>query len=250
MGWADGPLMGFDIESTGVDVETDHILTASFVHARPGETLLSETVWMNPGVAIPVGATQIHGITNEKIKQVGEDPATVLESTVLILTAMVNDQTPIVGMNISYDLTILDRNCRRHGVVPLGERLDPIAPVVDIMVLDKLVDPFRKGTGMRKLSALCPLYKVDPGTAHESASDALAAMRIAWRMAKLYPALGRLSAMELHRGQVMWKAEQDKSFARWLKTQKRDATGVDGQWPIRYPVTAAAYADTGSMLWE
>ena len=31
MGWTDGPLLGFDTETTGVDVDNDRIVTAALV---------------------------------------------------------------------------------------------------------------------------------------------------------------------------------------------------------------------------
>lgn len=243
-GWIDGPMLGFDIEATGVDVESDHILSASLVHIRHrlGDKLkrrevLADTQWINPGVPIPPGATAIHGITDGYVQTVGHDPPEVLESVVLVLAAVLSEGTPLVGMNVPYDLTILDRNCRRHGVTTLSERVvgtaGEIAPVVDVMVLDKAVDPYRKGKGMRKLGAICPLYRVQAGTAHDSEQDALAACRVAWRIGRMYRKVGRLNPYELHSLQAQWKIEQDTSFAAWLVKQDRDPAGVDGQWPIR-----------------
>lgn len=244
MGWVDGPMLGFDTECTGVDVETDHILSASFVWVSPmvGDKLgrsrrESHTCWIDPGVPIPPGATAIHGITDEFIRLNGGVPARVLDEVVSIIEVSLVAGTPLVGMNVPYDLTILDRNCRRHGVKPLADRMAEfdgvVAPVIDIMVLDKAVDPYRRGSGMRKLEAICPLYRVDPGTAHDSESDALAACRIAWRIGRMYPKLGKLDVWQLHLLQQQWKVEQDTSFAAYLVRNDRDPTGVDGQWPVR-----------------
>jgi DNA polymerase III subunit epsilon len=244
-GWIDGPMLGFDTECTGVDVETDHILSVSLVHIRhrvgnkgPRE-VLADTQWINPGVPIPPGATEIHGITDGYVSTVGGDPAEILEGVALVLTAVITEGTPIVGMNVPYDLTILDRNCRRHGVRTLSERMQEfngtIAPVVDVMVLDKAVDPYRRGSGMRKLGAICPLYRVATGTLHDSEQDALATCRVAWRIGRMYRSVGRLDAYDLHLLQKQWKIEQDTSFAAYLVRNDRDPVGVDGQWPIRRP---------------
>jgi DNA polymerase III subunit epsilon len=244
-GWVDGPMLGFDTECTGVDVETDHILSVSLVHIRhrvghkgPRE-VLADTQWINPGVPIPPGATAIHGITDGYVRACGGDPAEILEGVALVLAAVLAEGTPIVGMNVPYDLTILDRNCRRHGVTTLSERLADaeveIEPVIDVMVLDKAVDPYRKGSGMRKLEALLPLYRVPSGTLHDSEQDALATCRVAWRIGRMYRSVGRLDAYDLHRLQQQWKVEQDTSFAAYLVRNDRDPVGVDGQWPIRQP---------------
>jgi DNA polymerase-3 subunit epsilon len=245
-GWIDGPLLGFDTECTGVDVESDHILSASLVHIRhrvgnkgPRE-VMADTQWINPGVPIPPGATAIHGITDGYVKTVGQDPVPVLEAVVLVLAAVLTEGTPLVGMNVPYDLTILDRNCRRHGIRTLSERMEEfngtIAPVIDVMVLDKAVDPYRRGSGMRKLEALYPIYKVQSGTLHDSEQDALGTCRIAWRIGRMYPRVGKLDVYDLHLLQKQWKLEQDTSFAAYLVKNDRDPNGVDGQWPIRRPL--------------
>lgn len=236
-GWVDGPMLAFDTECTGVSVETDHILSASLVHITPDDKLggcrkMADTVWINPGVPIPAGATAIHGITDQYIALNGKRPDEMLEAIVLVLKAVLEEETPLVGMNVVYDLTILDRNCRRHGVEPLSERVE-VCPVIDIFVLDKAVDPYRKGSGMRKLEAICPLYRVEHGQAHDSEADAIAAARIAWRIGKMYRKLGKLTAVQVHTLQERWKLDQDDSFAAWLIRQGKEATGLDGQWPVR-----------------
>ena len=194
---------------------------------------MSSTEWIDPGVPIPESASKIHGIYDRDIKEKGQDPPETLEAIVLVIAALMSEGVPLVGMNMAFDLTMLDRNCRRWGVVPLCDRVE-IVPVIDAMVLDKKVEPFRRGTGMRRLTSIAPLYGVPiDGKAHTSEFDALLAARVIWRIGKMYHPVGQLSAIELHHYQVVWKQAQDKSFAAWLKGQQRDATGVDGQWPYR-----------------
>ena len=75
----------------------------------------------------------------------------------------------------------------------------------------------------------------------------MAAARVAWRIGRIYPAVGALAADELHDLQVGWKRDQDVSFARWLKSQQKDATGVDGSWPYR-PHPDEEPAPTGELV--
>ncbi|NUQ88686.1 MAG: 3'-5' exonuclease, partial [Glycomyces artemisiae] len=57
--WFEGPLLGFDTETTGVSVEQDRIVQAALV------TGTGSTTWLiDPGVTIPPGATRVHGITD------------------------------------------------------------------------------------------------------------------------------------------------------------------------------------------
>ena len=167
----------------------------------------------------------------------------------MVLAACLGD-TPVVGMNLVFDFTMLDRNCRRVGVTPLADRCE-VAPVIDAFVLDKHVDPYRKGKGVRKLSAIAPLYRVpfDDAQAHGAEYDALAAARVVWRIGRVYPPLGQLTAREVHNLQVAAKADQDKSFGAYLRRKNESDAGLDGAWPVKplTPVTTGPLEDV--PLW-
>ena len=54
----------FDLETTGVDVTTDRIVTAHVGLLGPDGVALRSQSWLaDPGVEIPEGATAVHGIT-------------------------------------------------------------------------------------------------------------------------------------------------------------------------------------------
>lgn len=237
MGWHTGEMLGFDTETTGVDFATDHILSASLVHIVPGRPAYSNTDWINPGVPIPAAATRIHGITDESIQLNGGDPASKLGAIAAVLHAVLSEHdVPLVGQNIAFDLTMLDTNCRRHGVPTVSERLSghsQLWPVVDTLVLDKKLHRYRKGTGARRLGSLCKVYNVPEVRAHDSAADALVALQIAWRMGTLYPRLGSLPLADLHALQVQWKLEQDAEFTAYRRRENNPVSDADGQWPIR-----------------
>ena len=55
MAWTQGPFLGFDTETTGVNTSTDRIVTAALITREGGVT--TERTWLlNPGVEIPVEA--------------------------------------------------------------------------------------------------------------------------------------------------------------------------------------------------
>lgn len=236
--WLEQPMLAFDCETTGISTDSDSILTAALIHIQPqgSPRCQGEVTWINPGVPIPPETTAIHGITDEQVRERGEDPVQALEALCLVIAACLRDGMPLVGMNVPFDLTMLDRNCRRWGVQPLAARTE-IFPAIDAFVLDKAVDQYRKGS--RKLQALCSLYRVPLTNAHSALDDALAAARVCWRIGRMYPPVGDLSPGDLHDWQQAVKLKQDRDFAAYLCREKRDATGVDGQWPWRPPSTPA-----------
>lgn len=231
MTWHTEPLVGFDLETTGVDVETARIVTAALVFRTEEGTYNTRSWLADPGVDIPAEAAAVHGITTEKAKADGEPAAEVVDSVTTWLAAAAREGRPLVAMNARYDFTVLDRECRRHGVATLGQRLcDTVGPgpVIDPYILDKQADKYRPGS--RRLEALAAHYGVELTAAHTSDADARAAIEVAVAIAEKYPQL-QVHPDQLHVWQIRWAAEQAASFQ--AHKRKTDPYAViDAEWPL------------------
>lgn len=230
--WHTGRMAGFDLETTGIDVESDRIVTACVVQVGGGLPVQSADWLADPGIEIPDGAAAVHGITTEKARAEGAPAAEVVESLVAALAQVVVDGIPIVAMNARYDLTLLDREARRHGVRPLSDVVGGDLRVIDPLVLDKTVDTYRKGS--RSLTALCEHYQVVLDGAHSADADAIAACRVAWRLGQRFPQLAGTELGELHAAQRMWAAKQAAGLAAYFtRTGKVEAAAsVRAEWPL------------------
>ncbi len=62
------PVIFFDLETTGINVAADRIVELSFLKVDVNGNESSKTVRVNPGMRIPSKSTEIHGITDEDIK--------------------------------------------------------------------------------------------------------------------------------------------------------------------------------------
>lgn len=229
--WHNGRLLAFDVESTGPDPDYARIVTATVIELGPnvaGGKRVHE--WLaNPGVPIPAGATAVHGITTERAVEDGTDPAQVVFELLTILGPALGHGIPVVAFNAAYDLTVLDRECRRHKVDTLSRRGD-VAPIIDPHVIDKAVDKYRKGK--RTLAVTCERYGIDLGDAHDATADALGAARLAWKLAEAYPDELQRPLPELHDLQVGWRAEQAASLATYFARQGKPQS-VSGAWPVQ-----------------
>lgn len=242
MNWFDGRLAAFDIETTGTDTENDRIVTAAVSIVGGGEDPVSRSWLVNPGVTIPAEATAVHEITNEMVLREGAPAAEAVGEITSILAGALAEAIPVVAFNARFDLTILDREARRHGIEPLTDQVggsDGLL-VVDPYVLDKQVNRFRKGR--RNLAILCEDFKVPLTDAHSADADALAAARLAWRMGRNYPELGEMEIFDLHDAQIGWAFEQAESLQRYFTEQGRPEK-VEGAWPM-VPFEAAAGQET------
>lgn len=243
MNWYDGRLAAFDIETTGTDTENDRIVTAAVSLVGGGEETVSRSWLVDPGINIPAEATGVHGITDAMVRADGVPAVEAAEEITAILSGVLAEAVPVVAFNGRFDLTILDREARRHGVTPLIDRVggpDGLL-VIDPYVLDKQVNRFRPGR--RTLTVLCEAFNVPLTDAHDADADALAAARLAWRMGTMYPELGELELFELHEHQIHWAAEQAADLQQHFASKGR-IEQVEGAWPVvpAVPVTPLAPA--------
>lgn len=227
-GWHEGRMVAFDLETTGPDPKQARIVTACVaVIDGSGQEAPSFRAWLvDPGTEIPDEAAAIHGITTEKARADGEPAAQAVPDIALALFRSAGPNAPVVAYNASYDLTVLDRELRRQNA---GAQPPGTVPVIDPYVLDKHLDRYRKGS--RKLTAACAHYGVRLDGAHDASFDAVAAARVAWRIARNFPAIAAMSLAELHELQVKAKAEQAGSFEDYLRRQGK-AERIDRCWPL------------------
>ncbi|MFI5809290.1 exonuclease domain-containing protein [Streptomyces sp. NPDC051561] len=256
--WHTSRLVAFDLETTGVDTEVDRIVTAAVIGLGGGGQTDSHEWLADPGVDIPAEATAVHHITTEHAKAHGEPAADIVDQVAEALATRVGMGDPLVGHNVPYDLTLLDRECRRYNVQPLLDRLgETPLRVLDTRVLDQHVLPYRKRPsetqGARQLITLAQVYELPwvESEAHGCSYDALMSARILYRigtLAHMAPSqwperirfhkrprlheLEGLAADELHTRQIRWAAEQAAGLQEWFR--KTDpAAVVDGSWPIK-----------------
>ena len=224
----------FDLETTGIDVETSRIVSAHVGVIDADGTVIERHDWLaDPGVEIPAQASAVHGITTERARAEGRPAAEVVAEIVAALEDLVARGIAITIYNAPYDLSLLHHEAERHGVTPLHE---PV-PIIDPLVLDRAVDKYRKGK--RTLEAAALVYGVSLTDAHDAGAAAVAAGRIAQALALRYGAQLAIAGSDLHALQVDWCAEQSASFQDYMRRTKDPSFTSSGSWPQRLPVPVA-----------
>lgn len=235
MGWSEGPLLGFDTETTGIDVDQDRIVTAALVR-RDGSGTEVRTWLLDPGIDIPEAATAIHGITTERARAEGMAPRVALDEIAGLIAEAMRAGTPVVAYNAAFDLCLLDAELRRYRLPTLPDRLGHDArPVVDPLVLDRVEDAEREGK--RKLGDLCGVYSVvESGSLHTADVDVIATLDVLAGIVERFPHLAGQDLDELHDYQAAAYQAWAVGVNAW-----RDENDVPGQraeetWPAREPV--------------
>jgi DNA polymerase-3 subunit epsilon len=228
--WTDGELLGFDLETTGVDRFSDVPVSLALVSVRGG-LVVERMVWLvDPGRPIPEEATAVHGITNERARREGMPMRAAIELMASALVGASRRGVPVVGVKLDYDLTMVDVLCRAIDGRGLPER-GWTGPVLDALVLDRHLDRYRHGR--RTLVDLCELYGVTIATAHRADCDAEAAAAVLLSMAARYEELSGASLHDLYHGQVDYHREWVTSYDRWRRGRGLEALDPrEASWPL------------------
>lgn len=224
MTWRSLPIVSFDTETTGTDPESARIVSAC-VGIASANRWTPRNWLLRQDQPIPAEATAVHGITTDYANEHGTDPAEALAQIRDDLYKGWSMRGPVVVYNAPYDLTLLDRELRRHSLGALEIR----GPVLDPLIIDKALDRYRRGS--RKLIDVAKNLGIvlPAGDAHGAEADALASARIAWKQAQFLDPTPK--------GVMSWQAdnyrEQRRSFAAYLAKQGKSLDDSSTDWPIR-----------------
>jgi len=230
-----GPLLGFDIESTGVDQFEDRVVTFSMVYsASPFHAPVVLEWLIDPGVEIDPGASDVHGITTEHAQEFGKPARDAMPYIARRMETIVECEIPFVIYNAPFDTTMIYNEFERYNVPLRYTREEMFARVIDPLVIDKACDKYRKGS--RKLTDTAKLYGYDLTNAHNSTADVEATLHIARQLGKFFKP--EMTIEMLQEFQKDAKMEQSTSFQKYLR-EKRDEEGnlvdpfavISTEWP-------------------
>lgn len=216
----------FDTETTGVDVFNDRVVQIVVATAdAEGNLLESWMRYINPGVPVPDGAAEVHGLSTEFLQEHGEDPKKVMSEAIALFRAghrLVN-----VAYNLNFDLSILDAEFKRLGISDkFGSGMTRSVQLFDPYVTDRALDKYRKGP--RKLMNLADHYsiKYNADDLHDAFADVELTAKVAAKVREQY-------GLPTNQEQAAWYAEWAEGFRAYLGRQGKDASGVSGDWPLR-----------------
>lgn len=169
------PLALVDLETTGVNVASDRIVEIAIVKMMPDGTRQVKRKLINPEMLIPKGASDIHGITNEMVK----DAPTFKQAANEIKMFMAG--CDIAGYNSNrFDVPLLVEEFLRAGLdIELNDRM-----LLDVQRVFHMME-------QRTLSAAYKFYcdKILEG-AHSAEVDVTATLEVLEAQVLRYPQMG------------------------------------------------------------
>ncbi len=106
------PIVFIDLETTGTNIAIDRILEIAIIKILPDRSKLVKHKLINPQIPIPKSSSEIHGITDEKVKD-----APVFKEVANELKQFI-DNADLSGYNSNrFDIPLLMEEFLRAGIV-------------------------------------------------------------------------------------------------------------------------------------
>lgn len=230
-------ILVFDTETSGVETENDRILTCYAMLQNRDGTIERDWSWiLDPGIEVPKGASDVHGMTTEYIRENGrKDVTAAIWEIYSVLRKATESDVPIVAYNLPYDLTILDRELRRSGFKGGCNPIVENGVFFDVLVHDRAVNKYVKGN--KKLMTVAARYgiEIDESKLHEASYDVYVTGKLTWRVLQR-DIEGRLAKMQ---GQLVeWAkawAEHTEEYFRTSGRRNEDGSEIklDGSFPMK-----------------
>jgi DNA polymerase III subunit epsilon len=169
------PIAFIDLETTGVSLSTDRIIEIAIIKISPDGTRQTKRKLLNPGIPIPKEASDIHGITDEMVK----DAPTFKQSANEI--KMFIENCDLGGYNSNrFDIPMLMEEFLRAGMdVDLSTR-----KMIDVQHIFYTMEP-------RTLTAAYKFFcEKDLVSAHSAEADVDATIEVLMAQLKRYNNLG------------------------------------------------------------
>ena len=169
------PLAFIDLETTGVNLGTDRIIEIAIVKVLADGTRTTKRKLINPGMPIPKASSDVHGITDEMVKDAPSFSQVAQELKQML------DGCDLGGYNSNrFDIPLLVEEFLRAQVEfdMKGRRL------IDVQQIFYKMEP-------RTLSAAYQFYcQKSLENAHSAEADVVATVEILEAQVKRYPELG------------------------------------------------------------
>lgn len=161
--WVDRNACVIDTETTGLGHDAKIVDLA--IADMQGNKLFESLI--NPGEHIPEGATQVHGITDDMVKD-----APAFEDVAMKIMEILYEHQPVLAYNAAYDMPIMDEHFRKAGPV-----LESLADGIETDCAMKTYASFRMRKPM-KLSICAEECGISSAGAHRAMADVLMTVKL------------------------------------------------------------------------
>ena len=158
--------VAIDIETTGLEPKTDKITEIAAVKVVDGRVAERYVTLVNPKRPLGEKIVELTGITDHMVAQ-----APGIEAVIGPFVAFCGE-LPLLGHNILFDYSFLQRAAVNHGLEFEREGIDTL----------NLCRAFMPPANKKNLASACAFYRVEQVQAHRAEADAVSAHLLYQRM--------------------------------------------------------------------
>lgn len=162
--------VAFDLETTGLNVETDSIIEIGALKVIDGKVQERFMEFVKPAQRITPMITEITGITNEMVAE-ARDTKEIIGDFVSFC-----GDYPLIGHNIMFDFKFTKKYAESYGYRFQKKGLDTL----------KIARKVHKDLPSKSLGCLCEHYKITNQAAHRAYYDALATANLYQHLAHAF----------------------------------------------------------------
>ena len=176
--------VALDSETTGLNPETDRLITIGAVAVQNGDIVLEDSFEAMLRVERNTAAVAVHGITREETRGGLDEPEAVRRFLGYLRDGV------IVGHHIGHDISTLNAACRRHWGFEIRNRsLDTMDLTLHLERSGAFAD--RERIREFTLDRLCDMFGVIPHDRHTAGGDAFITAQVFQRLLRLASRHGR-----------------------------------------------------------
>jgi DNA polymerase-3 subunit epsilon len=210
--WVDIPIAFLDTETTGREAETDRIVEVGIIIGQSGVVQRRYNWLINPGVPIPKAASDVHGISDDDVRDKPSFAAVAAE-----IYEVMRGAIP-AAYNANFDRNFLRAEMRRAGLLADG-RDDQAPPGLrqGVEWLDPLVwsRALYRQERVHRLGEVAARMGVQLTNAHRASDDAEAALLVMYLFARDERVPRRYGG--LMKEQRRLQRQQEQEMARWRR---------------------------------
>ncbi|MBN2618726.1 MAG: 3'-5' exonuclease [Spirochaetales bacterium] len=150
------PLVVFDLETTGLNANTDRIIELAALRIENEEITSSISTLVNPGIEVPYYATKVNGITTNMLTGQVSDTEIVIKFNEICRNAI------IIAHNVNFDIGFINASLNRLNMAQLNNQL------VDTVRLARKAFP---GLKNYKLGSLAQDLNIEVYSSHRAEDD-------------------------------------------------------------------------------
>ncbi len=212
----DGEYICFDLETTGLNANTDRIIEIGAVRVKNSEILDEFCTFVDPGVSIPERITEITGISADMIKGAPSQKEAIEK-----FMAFCGDKPVLIAHNANFDVSFIKATCKRLGINFDFTYADSV-PMSRALIMS---------AKNHKLDTIAKILKIPEFNHHRASDDARALAYIFIKLMKMANEVRGITSLQQMNTKISG-SDPKKSVSHHMTILVKNQTGLKNLYKL------------------